>query len=250
VIKVIFGTVASEKAYSNLAPCFIIPPNSCSVPGKNPGTSTKVTNGRLKASQNRTKRAALTDELMSKTPARWAGWLATMPTGFPPKRTNPTIIFWAYCAWTSKKCLLSITFWIISCMSYGLFGSAGTISCRLSSTLSDGSTVGFAGGSSRLFEGRKLNNSRTIIKVWSSSFPLKCATPLFELWVVAPPSSSFVTSSWVTVLITSGPVTNMWLFSLTIKIKSVRAGEYTAPPAHGPSIAEIWGITPDDITLL
>ena len=34
-------------------------------------------------------------------------------------------------------------------------------------------------------------------------------TPLFAAWVPAPPSSSLVTSSWVTVRITSGPVRNM-----------------------------------------
>ena len=34
-------------------------------------------------------------------------------------------------------------------------------------------------------------------------------TPDFEEWVIAPPSSSAVTSSWVTVFTTSGPVTNM-----------------------------------------
>jgi hypothetical protein len=28
-------------------------------------------------------------------------------------------------------------------------------------------------------------------------------------------------------------------------LKSVNAGEYTAPPAHGPKMAEICGITPD-----
>jgi hypothetical protein len=37
----------------------------------------------------------------------------------------------------------------------------------------------------------------------------KCATPLVSLCVRAPPSCSFETSSWVTVLSTSGPVTNM-----------------------------------------
>ena len=37
----------------------------------------------------------------------------------------------------------------------------------------------------------------------------KCATPETELWLMAPPSFSLVTSSWVTVLMTSGPVTNM-----------------------------------------
>ncbi len=37
----------------------------------------------------------------------------------------------------------------------------------------------------------------------------------------------------------------MWLVWSTITMKSVIAGEYTAPPAHGPMIAEIWGITPE-----
>ena len=61
----------------------------------------------------------------------------------------------------------------------------------------------------------------------------------------APPSSSLVTSSCVTVLITSGPVTNMYEVSLTITLKSVMAGLYTAPPAQGPMIAEICGMTPE-----
>ncbi len=68
-------------------------------------------------------------------------------------------------------------------------------------------------------------------------------------WLIAPPSSSRVTSSPVTVFTTSGPVMNMWLDSRTMKMKSVIAGEYTAPPAHGPRITEIWGMTPDDSTL-
>ena len=37
--------------------------------------------------------------------------------------------------------------------------------------------------------------------------------------------------------------------SRTMKMKSVIAGEYTAPPAHGPSTTEICGTTPDDRTL-
>jgi hypothetical protein len=35
----------------------------------------------------------------------------------------------------------------------------------------------------------------------------------------------------------------------TINMKSVIAGEYTAPPAHGPRIAEICGTTPLAIVL-
>ena len=58
----------------------MMPPYSCAVPGMKPGTSTKVTIGMLKASQKRTKRAALIELLMSRQPASTSGWLATMPT--------------------------------------------------------------------------------------------------------------------------------------------------------------------------
>jgi hypothetical protein len=57
------------------------------------------------------------------------------------------------------------------------------------------------------------------------------------------------TSSPVTVLITSGPVTNIWLVLSTMITKSVSAGEYTAPPAAGPMMIEIWGMTPDAAVL-
>ena len=42
---------------------------------------------------------------------------------------------------------------------------------------------------------------------------------------------------------------NMCEVSSTIITKSVIAGEYTAPPAHGPITSEIWGITPEARTL-
>ena len=66
---------------------------------------------------------------------------------------------------------------------------------------------------------------------------------------MAPPSSSCVTSSPVTAFTTSGPVMNMWDVPRTMKMKSVMAGEYTAPPAQGPRITLIWGMTPDALTL-
>ena len=102
-MTVSLGTVASQYANSSFAPCLMIPPYSCAVPGRNPGTSSKVTSGTLKQSQNRTNRAPLSDALMSRQPARWAGWLATMPTGRPPRRPKPTTMFGAYSACTSKK---------------------------------------------------------------------------------------------------------------------------------------------------
>ena len=39
------------------------------------------------------------------------------------------------------------------------------------------------------------------------------------------------------------------LVCFTMTMTSVMAGLYTAPPAHGPRITEIWGITPLACTL-
>jgi len=57
--------------------------------GQEPGTSTKVTIGMLKASQKRTKRAALRLASLSSTPASTIGWLATKPTVRPAMRPKP-----------------------------------------------------------------------------------------------------------------------------------------------------------------
>jgi len=51
------------------------------------------------------------------------------------------------------------------------------------------------------------------------------ATPDLLACVIAPPSSSNVTSSPVTALMTSGPVMNMCEVSRTMNVKSVMAGE-------------------------
>src|SRR5258707_1233089 len=72
VITVSFGTVASLNAYRSFAPCRMMPPYSCVVPGRNPGTSTKVTSGMLNESQKRTNRAALSEALMSSDPDKAA----------------------------------------------------------------------------------------------------------------------------------------------------------------------------------
>jgi len=58
-----------------------------------------------------------------------------------------------------------------------------------------------------------------------------------------------VTSSPVTALMMLGPVRNMFEVPSTMIVKSVSAGEYTAPPAHGPMITESWGTTPEAATL-
>ena len=98
-----------------------------------------------------------------------------------------------------------------------------------------------------------LSNTEILLKQlthFRSTFSkAKSQTPEIVEWVTAPPNSSEVTSSCVTVLTTSGPVTNIYELSFTMKIKSVNAGEYTAPPADGPMIKEICGITPEAVTL-
>src|SRR5213078_2134119 len=134
---------------------------------------------------------------------------------------------------------------MISDMSYDLFGWSGTIVCSDSSRRSTGSCVGRTGGSSRLFWGRKVISSRISVRHSSSLSAAKWATPDVVEWVVAPPSSSADTASCVTDRITSGPVTNMYEVFFTMKTKSVIAGEYTAPPEHGPMTAETWGTTPE-----
>ena len=52
----------------------------------------------------------------------------------------------------------------------------------------------------------------------------------------------------MTVFTTSGPVMNMYDEPSTMNTKSVIAGEYTAPPAHGPMTRLICGMTPDACT--
>ena len=74
---------------------------------------------------------------------------------------------------------------------------------------SQGSCVGRRGASSRLFWGMNSSSLRIMRRHSPSSGAMKCPTPLSELCVIGPPSRSLVTSSWVTVRITSGPVTNM-----------------------------------------
>lgn len=49
---------------------FLAPASANDLPGRKPGTSTKVMSGMLNASQNRTKRAPFTEELISKHPRR------------------------------------------------------------------------------------------------------------------------------------------------------------------------------------
>ena len=187
---------------------------------------------------------------MSSTPASIIGWLPTMPTGWPSTRLKPQTMLFAQCGKYSKNSPSSTTSRMTFFMSYGWFGDwredrlqrraqpVGIVAGVDDAAAPRGcSTAGSRAGTARR---RGTPSRRATTNV---------ATPLFEAWLIAPPSSSSVTSSPVTVFTTSGPVMNMWLDSRTMKMKSVIAGLYTAPPAHGPRITEICGTTPLDSTL-
>ena len=91
---------------------------------------------------------------------------------------------------------------MISYMSYGLLGLSGIIVSRAGTSLLRSSSVPRYGASSMLFDGRK-ESSLLISSMHSSSVgDLNWATPLFVLWVVAPPRASAVTLSPVTAFIT------------------------------------------------
>ena len=134
-------------------------------------------------------------------------------------------------------------------MSYGSFSRAGTIALRRSSIRSATSCGTTCGASSVLFWGRYDSSSFTSSIACGSLSASSCATPLRLLCTTGPPRSTALTCSPVTALMTSGPVMNMKLVPSAMITKSVSAGEYTAPPAHGPRITEICGMTPDASTL-
>ena len=161
-------------------------------------------------------------------------------------RTKPHTMLLAQCGKYSKNSPSSTIDAMTFFMSYGWLGDGGRMSRRSGHKRSGSSPVSMVGGSSMLFCGMNDIKKRTSSRHDFSSAETNVATPLLLAWLIAPPSSSSVTSSPVTVFTTSGPVMNMWLLSRTMKIKSVIAGEYTAPPAHGPRITEICGMTPLD----
>ena len=106
----------------------MMPPYSCAVPGRKPGTSSNVTIGMLNASQKRTKRAALIDASMSSTPASTGGWLATMPTGAPASRAKPDHdVLRAVGLHLEELAVVDDALEDRSFMSYGLFVLSGTI---------------------------------------------------------------------------------------------------------------------------
>ena len=138
----------------------MIPPHSWPVPGRKPGTSTKVSTGMLNASQVRTNRAAFSDASMSRQPAKCIGWLATTPTGAPvdPAEADDDVRREAGVHLEELAVVQHVSMTV--CMSYGWFGESGISVSSSSSWLGDlspprpGRRAPTAGGSSRLLDGR------------------------------------------------------------------------------------------------
>jgi hypothetical protein len=81
----------------------MMPPYSCSTPGRKPGTSTKVTSGMLKALQKRMKREALSDGVNVEHAGHLAGLVGDDTDGRPQTRAKPTTTLGAKPDWTSRK---------------------------------------------------------------------------------------------------------------------------------------------------
>ena len=90
------GTVAAAYAWSNCAPCRMIPRHSRSRPGRYPLVSTNVITAMLKQSHHCTKRAAFCAASTSRLPALCIGWFAITPTVRSSSRPRPVTRLGAY----------------------------------------------------------------------------------------------------------------------------------------------------------
>ena len=174
-----------------------------------PGTSTSVRMGILNASQNRTKRAALRLESISRHPASTIGWFATTPIGAPFMRTKPVNIFLAKFSCNSKKSPWSARLVTSSRISYGTLAFSGTRLSRAGIVRAGSSSTVRRGRGAALWAGKKPTSRRISARASRSLSKAPSATEDRVVCVAAPPSSSAVTSSLVTVFTTSGPVTNI-----------------------------------------
>ena len=109
----------------------------------------------LKASQRLMKRAALSAESLSRIPASCLGWLATIPTGWPPKRAKQVIRVLANFGFRSNHSPSSTISRITSYMSYGWREESGTISISFSDMRSSRSSVSMTGGFCSQLAGKK-----------------------------------------------------------------------------------------------
>jgi len=140
---------------------------------------------------------------MSRTPARKAGWLATMPTGsaIQSRKTHHQIFSRVLVDFEEVRVVHDGVNRVLDVV--GLLRIIGDKSIeRFVAAIG-----GIGGGAARrVVRHCWREESSAARESWPGSRIGRCdecATPLVALWVMAPPSSCLVTSSWVTVLMTS-----------------------------------------------
>ncbi len=239
-----FGTVASANAKSSFAPCLMMPPYSWSVPGKKPGTSTNVTSGMLKQSQKRTKRAAFIEASMSSTPARTLRLVRDDADGRGRR-----------CGRSRRRCSARTAGDLeeVAVVDDGaddvlhvvrLVRRSG-MTCRARAPRACGSSSArTSGGSSWLFGGRNERSAAPAVEAVVFVGGDEMADAALRR-VRGGAAELFLRHLLVGHRLDDlGAGDEHLRVPSTIRMKSVIAGEYTAPPAHGPMIKLICGTTP------
>src|SRR5260370_2299319 len=187
MITVTFGTVASEVAYSILAPCRMIPSFSTCEPTRKPGTSIRYTSATLKASHMRMERAALSAESESSAPPFCIGWFATTPTEWPPARAKPITMFFAHVGLISNHDSASKIALMTFLTSYAARWLTGTIFSRPATRRSAGSAVAPSGGGDQVL--RRPQETEPLPRWWQPALRFThCFPPHQSLYLHrAPP---------------------------------------------------------------
>ena len=186
----------------------------------------------LKALQKRTKRADLSEALMSSAPAERAGLIGDDADGAALEAAKADDDVGSEAGLDLEKVL------VVDDAGNDAADVIGDLGDRPGTMLFiSGSDLTFAlkamrGASSRLLDGRKLSRRRQSWRASSSSRATRWTTPALFICEWAPPSSSAETTSPVTCLMTWGPVMNIWACWVWMT-KSVSAGLYAAPPGAG-----------------
>ena len=181
-------------------------------PGRKPGTSTNVSSGMLKQSQDPDESRGLdrTRRCPARQPARPAAARRCRRCG-PPSRAKPTMMFCAQPGCISRKLavvddarddVVHVVRPVRRLRDHGVerrVRAVARIVGRGPPAARRGCSAAGSASSSR----------RSDSSASASSGAAKCATPLVVVWIRAPPSRLASTSSCVTVFTTFGPVTNM-----------------------------------------
>ena len=133
-------------------------------------------------------------------------------------------------------------------MSYGRFGSEGTVLPSPLHFLSHLSELGTLSGSARVWSGRKERISAAMSMASSSSSATRQATPLRLECCSAPPRLASSSSPSTISGIMYGLRMNIWPCSAPSMTKSERPAARALTPETVPRITEMTGILPEQAT--